>query len=266
MQYIPFGDAALIIKWSNSISEKVNRHVIAALHQIESAALPGVLDLMPSYNELMILFDPCCTDAGQLQSAIMALPPPAKQNAKTSTVLRVPVCYGGEYGPDLSHVAGHCGCTEKEVIDLHSGVHYRVYMLGFTPGFCYLGGMPPALACPRKEKPALRVAAGSVGIAGKQTGVYPLESPGGWQIIGRTALPFFNAHQAPYFLAEPGYTMVFYPVSVEEHMELVQQFSSGTYTAESFITQSSRQNIKKPLSAPDDLLKSKSLKERGKDG
>ncbi|MEW4369506.1 5-oxoprolinase subunit PxpB [Paenibacillus kandeliae] len=139
------------------------------------------------------------------------------------TVVEIPVCYGGEYGPDLAHVAAHNGLTEQEVIALHSGGDYLVYTLGFAPGFPYLGGLSDQLTTPRRDTPRIRIPAGSVGIAGIQTGIYPLETPGGWQLIGRTPISLFRPHRQPPTLLSSGNRLVFRPISEQEYMQLQEQ-------------------------------------------
>lgn len=128
-----------------------------------------------------------------------------------SRAIEIPVVYGGEAGPDLAHVANHCGMSEKQVVELHASIEYRVWFIGFQPGFPYLGGMPEALTTPRRAEPRISVPAGSVGIGGAQTGIYPLESPGGWNLIGRTDLTLFNSRLAEPSLLRPGDTLRFIP-------------------------------------------------------
>jgi len=203
--YIPFGDAALILKAGETIDPGVNAMVRKMLYVLDQQNITGVTDLIPSYNELLICYDPFRFSLAELVSVLkelgerlssVSLPDPC--------MVCIPVSYGGEWGPDLQVVAGMHGLTEREVVAIHTSVDYHVYMLGFTPGFCYLGGMDPRIATPRKESPRLRVAAGAVGIAGSQTGIYPVESPGGWQIIGRTGTRLFDPDRDPPFLVKPG--------------------------------------------------------------
>jgi inhibitor of KinA len=137
--------------------------------------------------------------------------------------VELPVCYGGEFGPDLGEVAGHCGLSEPEVIARHSGAEYRVYMLGFAPGFAYLGGLDPAIAAPRRQTPRLKVPAGSVGIAGLQTGIYPLETPGGWQIIGRSPQRLFRPGQEEPCLLKPGDRLRFVPIDLAAYRAISEE-------------------------------------------
>ena len=144
-------------------------------------------------------------------------------------VIHVPVLYGGEYGPDLQYVAEYNSLAEDEVIEIHSSSACLVYMLGFTPGFCYLGGMDQRIATPRRETPRLKIPAGSVGIADGQTGIYPIESPGGWQIIGKTPVRLFSPDQKPEFLFNAGDYIQFFPVTVDEYKHILDEVSEGIY-------------------------------------
>jgi len=230
LKYIPSGDSAFIIKAGDEISEEVNLTVRKLLKRLEEEKISGVTDFIPSYNELMVCYDPVLLDYKQLLDiskkcasdlSAMALP--------AADVIHVPVLYGGEYGPDLDYVAEFNGLTGEEVIRIHCSVACLVYMLGFTPGFCYLGGMDKRIATPRQETPRFKIPAGSVGIAGEQTGIYPLESPGGWQLIGRTPLRLFNPDSKPEFLFHAGDYIRFYPVDRDEYERIAATVAAGTY-------------------------------------
>ena len=146
--------------------------------------------------------------------------------------MHIPMAYGGEHGPDLGDVADHNGLSPQDVIDIHSGTGYRVFMLGFAPGFPYLGGMDERIACPRLQTPRVRVPAGSVGIAESQTGVYPNDSPGGWRIIGRTPVKLFDPNAEPPAAILPGSKVVFDPVSESEYQSIAGEVESGNYKIE----------------------------------
>jgi len=168
------------------------------------AGAPGVLDIVPGMNNLTVLPDPARQDIGEIPAQLMALWQQAADMALPQRQVEIPVHYGGEYGPDLAAVAAHCGLSEQQVIHRHSAAQYTVFFLGFQPGFAYLGGLPAALATPRRAEPRLRVPAGSVGIGGEQTGIYPASSPGGWQLIGHTRLKLFDPTAAQPTLLQPG--------------------------------------------------------------
>jgi inhibitor of KinA len=187
------GDNVLYVFFPNRLDPAVNGSVVALFHALRARSARGIGEIVPAYRTLMITFDSLLVGDEQLVEMVReAL---ADRNAETTTgrCVTLPVAYGGTYGPDLPVVAGHSGLSPDEVIRRHAAAWYDVFFLGFTPGFPFLGGMPPELATPRRAQPRLRVEAGSVGIAGSQTGVYPLPSPGGWQIIGRTPVPLYTA-------------------------------------------------------------------------
>jgi KipI family sensor histidine kinase inhibitor len=173
-------------------------------------------ELIPAYRSVLVLYDPAVILFHELLEHLQM-----REAHLTTTdlpeprVIEIPVQYGGESGPDLESVARHTHCSAAEVIALHSGREYLVYMLGFTPGFCYLGGMDERLETPRLAEPRTHIPAGSVGIAGKQTGVYPINSPGGWQIIGRTPLHLFDPHRDPPVLVQAGDMVRFVPMNEE---------------------------------------------------
>jgi len=202
---LPAGDAALVVELGDTIDPAINRRVHALAHTLAAMAVPGVIESVPAYRSLLVHYDPLVLSYAQAREAAAAalgrcadLPP---QEPRT---VEIPTAYGGEYGPDLAYVASYHGLSVEEVVRLHSGAIYTVYMLGFTPGFPYLGGLPPQLATPRLATPRTVVPAGSVGIAGPQTGIYPLSSPGGWQIIGRTPAVLFDPQRDPPALVQPG--------------------------------------------------------------
>lgn len=221
LKYKPSGDTALIIKAGDEIAKEINRVVRKLLIRIERENIYGVVDFIPSYNELMVCFDPALTDFAELTARIRCIEDDIDSiELADPPVIEVPVLYGGSQGPDLAEVADNCKMTEEDVITIHCSVEYLVYMLGFTPGFCYLGGMDKRIATQRKKDPRLKVPSGSVGIADYQTGIYPLESPGGWQIIGKTPLRLFDPHRRPEFLFTTGDRIMFRPVSEEEYNKI----------------------------------------------
>jgi len=230
LKYIPSGDSAFIIKAGDVISEEVNLVVRKLLKRLEEENISGILDFIPSYNELMVCYDPVTVDYRQLLEIFKRCA--ADLSAMTlldAEVVHVPVMYGGEFGPDLQYVAEYNGLTEEDVISIHGTADCLVYMLGFTPGFCYLGGMDRRIATPRQETPRLKIPAGSVGIAGEQTGIYPIGSPGGWQLIGRTPLRLFNPDAKPEFLFSAGDYIRFYSVDKDEYERIAAAVAEGTY-------------------------------------
>jgi inhibitor of KinA len=189
----PMGDRCLLVELGEEISPDINRRVQELMLQLEQARMPGVREFAPGYRSLLVVFDPLTLSASELKARITEVAGrPGSEGLPKAKLLTVPVFYGGEYGPDLEGVAGHLGISTDEVIRLHTETIYRVYMIGFTPGYPYMGELPAALAVPRRSTPRTRVPKGSVGIAQRQTGIYSVESPGGWQIIGWTPIELFD--------------------------------------------------------------------------
>jgi inhibitor of KinA len=196
------GDRSLLVELGEKISPDVNRRVQEFMLRLQQARLPGVRELAPGYRSLLVVFDPLTIAPAELKERITEVAARAgSAELPQAKLITVPVFYGGEHGPDLEGVAGHLDISTDEVIRLHTETIYRVYMIGFTPGYPYMGELPAALAVPRRSTPRTRVPKGSVGIAQRQTGIYPVESPGGWQIIGWTPIELFDpARQLPSLL------------------------------------------------------------------
>jgi KipI family sensor histidine kinase inhibitor len=205
----------LLVELEPSIDPVVNERAILLASRLRDRNARGIRDIAPGYCTLGVHYDPLQTDLAALEQAIerefAALASIGTVAARSA--LEIPVSYGGEHGPDLDAVAAHAGCSTAEVIRRHSERTYRVYMLGFVPGFAYMGRVDPTIAAPRHRVPRERVRAGSVGIAGLQTGVYPVDSPGGWQLIGHTATVMFDPGRDKPSLLSAGDLVRFVPVS-----------------------------------------------------
>lgn len=222
-QFRLMGDSGLLVVYGNTIDPRINRKVQAAKYRLTQAPLSGVVEIVPAYCSILIIFDPLALDAEEIKKVLTDLDSPStRTDVPASDLVEVPVCYGGQYGPDLTRVADHNGLVEEEVIRLHSQARYPVYMLGFTPGFPYLGGLPEKLHTPRLDSPRIKVPAGSVGIANNQTGIYPIESPGGWQLIGRTPLKLFDPGRSTPFLLKAGDLLKFKPICADEYKRIEQ--------------------------------------------
>ena len=208
------GESMLLVELGAAIDPVINERAILLAARIRSRRARGIRDVAPGYCTVGVHFDPLQTDLAALEHAIQVeySAIEAVDAIAGRPVIEIPVQYGGDGGPDLAAVAQFAGCTEQEVIARHSGVTYRVYMLGFVPGFSYMGRVDPNIAAPRHRVPRERVAAGSVGIAGGQTGVYPVDSPGGWQLIGRTDRVMFDPNREQPSLLAPGDLVRFVPV------------------------------------------------------
>jgi KipI family sensor histidine kinase inhibitor len=211
------GDTGINVEFGNTIDRTVNEKVQRLFKALKARCCPGILDLIPAYRSLCIRYDPWgCSYERLLLVVEDCLCLTAETELSVAEVIEIPVCYGGEYGPDLTEVAAQHQLGIEEVITLHSRVVYDVYMIGFTPGFAYLGGLDERLFTPRKKQPRKSVPAGSVGIADQQTGIYSLESPGGWQLLGRTPVKLFDLERTDPFLLRPGNRLRFRPITRDE--------------------------------------------------
>ena len=217
MRILTVGDCAVSVELGQEISLEINHKVMALKMVLEREPIRGIVELIPTYCSLLIQYDPMDLRYGQLRDRLEALVTQLDEvEMPPKQVVEIPVAYGGEYGPDLGEVARAHNISEEEVIKLHSEPEYPIYMLGFVAGFPYLGGMNKAIATPRKKSPRLKIEAGSVGIAGEQTGIYSVESPGGWQIIGRTPLKLYDVEREEPVLLKAGQYVKFKPITKEE--------------------------------------------------
>lgn len=217
------GDRNILAVYGSAVDPAINEKVRQMTILIADQAHPGIKEVVGSYCTLSLQYDPLQLDFEEIRAWLEDLEKMlGKVVVAEARVIDIPVCYGGIYGPDLDFVAKHNGINIEEAVALHSGVPYRIYAIGFAPGFCYLGGLNESLHTPRLQSPRQKVAAGSVGIAGGQTGVYPLDSPGGWQLIGRTPLRLFAPERENPLLYAPGDAIRFCPVAEEEFLNLQQ--------------------------------------------
>lgn len=245
MEVIPLGDAAVVVRLGDSIDEATHRRVRAYSARLEARPVPGMTEYSPAFASVTVYYDParvhheaaepgggraragaapCDVVVAALEALLDGLeavePPPGRE-------LEIPVVYGGRWGPDLDAVASRAGLSPAEVAELHASGEYRVYMVGFAPGFPYLAGLPSRLATPRRAVPRTAVPAGSVGIAGRQTGVYPVESPGGWQIIGRTPVPLFSPDRDPPTLLRIGDRVRFRAIEPGEWASAAERWATS---------------------------------------
>ncbi|WP_089341321.1 5-oxoprolinase subunit PxpB [Burkholderia singularis] len=198
----PLGDTAIVCETPPPATLECQRRVWAVAHA--ATGWQHVVDVVPGMNNLTIVFDPLATTADALTPLMKAAWRDADGVAESSREIEIPVDYGGEFGPDLDAVAKHTGLAADEIVRRHAGGSYIVFFLGFQPGFAYMGGLESALHTPRRAMPRVEVPAGSVGIGGEQTGIYPAAAPGGWQLIGRTPLTLFDPARTPPTLLQPG--------------------------------------------------------------
>jgi len=220
-----YGNSALLINFDQRIDRGTHQQVLAMQHEL--ADVKGIRYMIPAYCSLTVAYDSTLISAGELQAHIThvsELPSTWKQlNDASPRMYEIPVCYDGEFGPDLIDVAGQTGKKIEDIIEKHLSTEFYVYMVGFMPGFAYMGDMPPRYACHRKQTPRTRVPPGSVGLSGRQTGIYPFETPGGWQIIGRTPMAMFESRLDQPALLSAGDRVKFVRVSIDEFMTMRQE-------------------------------------------
>lgn len=222
----PLGDTAITIDFGNSIDETINRKVLALFHTLKENFMPGIIEVVPAYSSLAVYYDVLLIKKQypQYKTAFEAitdklsakLKQPSSETAIDNELIKIPVCYAPEFAPDMQEITRLKNINTEDIVRIHTSKEYIVYMLGFLPGFTYMAKVDDAISVPRKMTPRINVEAGSVGIAGYQTGVYPLPSPGGWQIIGRTPLRLFNAGSESFTLLKPGNRVQFYSISKDE--------------------------------------------------
>jgi len=225
LRFLLAGDRGLLVEFGVAIDPEINRKVREIFLSLEEMPIDGVLEAIPTYRSILTFYDPFRINPERLRKEILdrenkldklEIPPPE--------TIEIPVAYGGDLGPDLEFVAQHNGLTREEVIQIHTSGTYLIYMLGFTPGFPFLGGLSERIFTPRLENPRQLVPAGSVGIAINQTGIYPIDSPGGWQLIGRTPIKLYDPTRSPPILLKAGNYLRFKGISKEEFREIERGF------------------------------------------
>ena len=228
------GDGCLVAEFGDSIDLEINSRVAALAHAVMKLDFPGFLDAVPTYRSLAVYFDPEVTDVDRLYQRMETLCREGGAGAAETVrrVILIPTLYGGDRGPDLEDVAAHLGLSTDEVVKRHFSRDCYCYMLGFTPGFSYLGGMDPSLEVPRLKNPREIIPAGSVAIGGKQTGIYSIPSPGGWRLIGTTPLRMFDAQRDPAIFLEAGMWVRFRPIDREEFSRIDAESAAGSYRPE----------------------------------
>jgi len=229
---LPLGETAIFVEFGKEIKPEIHYKIKSFTDYLEAHPFPGLVEYVAAFCSVAVYYDPLkvktmglADTTGQdvsVYETVAALVRKILDKLEYSTdpaprIVKIPVCYGGEFGPDLDYVAKYNNLTAQEVIEIHTGGQYLVYMIGFAPGFPYLGGMSEKIATPRRETPRMSIPAGAVGIAGMQTGVYPISTPGGWQLIGRTPVALFCPDKNPPTLLQAGDSIRFYPISPAEY-------------------------------------------------
>ncbi len=229
VRFLPSGDTALVVEFGDRVDRELNARVLRLDAALREHAISGVVETVPTFRSLCIHYDPLQTGAAKLIRAVQSLLGQESRVRREATLWRVPVCYENEYAPDMAYVAERTGLSADRVIALHCGTRYHVYMIGFLPGFPYLGDLPAELELARRTDPRVKVPGGSVAIATSLTGIYPVESPGGWHLIGATPIRLFDAKQKTPSLFAPGDQVIFCPISRDDFNRVRSAVAAGGY-------------------------------------
>lgn len=227
LTYRQFG-TAILIEWPQIVDDVVLQDILAFEKIILESDLPDMAETVPAFASLTVFFDHL-KEVDKVISTLKEIYPQRTNREVANKTWNIPVCYGQEFGEDIHLVANRNGISHQQVIDGHCQGVYKVHFIGFLPGFLYLGGLPGHLHCPRKQNPELSTKKGSVGIGGAQTGIYPIDSPGGWNIIGNTPISLFNAQQDTPCFVKPGDRIKFHPITPAEHKQISSDIKSGQY-------------------------------------
>jgi inhibitor of KinA len=225
----PAGDTGLVVEFGDRVDRAISRRVVALHTRIGAARMPGVIETVPTFRSLLIHLDPDATSIEFVQNEVLPLLEGLEAEDLAPRQWNIPVCYEAEFAPDLAGVAERCGLTPSRVVEIHSADAYHVYMIGFLPGLPYMGDLPQELVLPRLVEPRLRVPPGSVAIATTLTTIYPVESPGGWHLIGRTPIKLFDVERPAPALLNPGDKIAFAPISSRNFAELEKLVECGQY-------------------------------------
>ncbi len=233
VRFLAAGDTAVVVEFGDRIDRHLSERVLRLSSRMRAANLPGVVETVPTFRSLLVHYDPLATDSASLTAAIEKLLDSSRGEPQPVKLWRIPACYEASHAPDLAEVAQRTGLGTAEVVRLHSSTRYHVYMIGFVPGYPYMGDLPVQLVLPRRADPRVRVPAGSIAIATTMTAIYPLESPGGWHLIGATPVRLFDARRPKPALFSPGDAVQFEPVAPAEFDVIRAAVEADAYTVPS---------------------------------
>lgn len=233
IKYMPAGDCAMVAEFGSVIDTQVNDQVHALAEKIREKNIKGVEELVPTFRSLMIYYNPCDTSYEVLKKELdFCKDGLTSAGKRKKRILKIPCCYGARFGLDLRDMEEYTGLDRDEIIAIHSSVDYKIYMMGFLPGFVYLGGLDKRLEIPRLETPRLKICPGAVGIGGSQTGVYPLASPGGWRLMGGTPVDFYDPNREEPILCKAGDYIRFVPIRIDDYYDIRRMIVKGEYQVE----------------------------------
>lgn len=236
-RFLPSGDTALVVEFGNQMDRQLSARVLNLCRRVQEAGIAGVGEAVPTFRSLMVHYDPLVVRARELETQLLALADGLEAEVAVGQRWLFPTCYEGEdYAPDLADVADVAGLSVDEVVAMHASVEHLVYIIGFLPGLPYMGDLPEPLNLPRRTSPRIKVPAGSVAIAISQTCIYPIECPGGWHIIGRTAVPLFDAHRDQPALLTPGDMVRFVPVGRDVYDDMLAASAEGAFDIDTLRT------------------------------
>lgn len=231
IKVMPAGDSALVVEFGNEINEAVNEKVHALAKKIRQENIPGITEMIPTFRSLLVSYDMLQISYSKLSVMLSVLSRELEMNQMAHhRIVKIPCCYGARFGADLTDMERLTGLSREEIIELHSSVDYKIYMLGFLPGFVYLGGLDKRLEVPRLDTPRVRIGKGAVGIGGNQTGIYPMDSPGGWRLIGGTPVDLYDPEREDPVLLRAGEYIRFVPISIMDYYDIRQEILKGTYS------------------------------------
>lgn len=231
IKVMPAGDSALVVEFGNEINEAINEKVHALAKKLRQENIPGITEMIPTFRSLLVSYDMLQISYLKLSVMLSVLSRELEMNRMAHRrIVKIPCCYGARFGVDLTDMERLTGLSREEIIELHSSVDYKIYMLGFLPGFVYLGGLDKRLEVPRLDTPRVRIGKGAVGIGGNQTGIYPMDSPGGWRLIGGTPVDLYDPEREDPVLLRAGEYIRFVPISIMDYYDIRQEILKGTYS------------------------------------